>query len=35
MAQELKAEVASHSPGGDEHSSGKGLLRPLLLSQLF
>ena len=30
MAQELKAEVASHSSGGDEHSSGKSLLGPLL-----
>ena len=30
MAQELKAEVASHSTGGDEHSSGKSLLGPLL-----
>jgi amino acid transporter len=30
MAQESKAEVASHSSGGDEHSSGKGLLGPLL-----
>ena len=30
MAQESKAEVASHSSGGDEHSSGKSLLGPLL-----
>ncbi len=30
MAQESKAEVASISPGGDEHSSGKSLLGPLL-----
>jgi len=30
MAQESKAEVASHSSGADEHSSGKSLLGPLL-----
>ena len=30
MAQESKAEVASHSSGGDEHSNGKSLLGPLL-----
>ena len=30
MAQESKAEVASHSSGEDEHSSGKSLLGPLL-----
>ena len=30
MAQESKAVVASHRPGGDEHSSGKSLLGPLL-----
>ena len=30
MAQESKAEVASHSSSGDEHSSGKSLLGPLL-----
>ncbi|HEY6285215.1 MAG TPA: APC family permease [Ktedonobacteraceae bacterium] len=30
MAQESKAEVASHRAGEDEHSSGKSLLGPLL-----
>src|SRR5438477_5989324 len=30
MAQESKAEVASHRTGEDEHSSGKSLLGPLL-----
>jgi len=30
MAQESKAEVASHKIGADEHSSGKSLLGPLL-----
>ena len=30
MAQESQAEVASHGTSGDEHSSGKSLLGPLL-----
>src|SRR5215472_14243110 len=30
MAQESKAEVASHRAGGDEHSSGRSLLGPIL-----
>src|SRR5436190_18663640 len=30
MAQESKAEVASHRIGEDEHSSGKSLLGPIL-----
>jgi amino acid transporter len=30
MSQESQAEVVSHSSGGDEHSSGKSLLGPIL-----